>query len=311
MKFYRGSHNVPLLSKRSIVTIGNFDGVHKGHQTLLTYMRRLADEREATSTVILFEPQPREFFDPDGAPARLTRLRDKLALLREYGAEQVLCLPFNEELSQQLPATFIREVLVDRLHATHVIVGRDFRFGYQRQGDFYTLEHFGQRADFTVSQCETVFHDDRRISSSWVREALADNQFALAGQLLGRPFALTGKVQHGDKRGREIGFPTLNIPMHRFKLPVNGVFVVKVKGLSTTPHFGVANIGRRPTVSGDRPLCEAHVFDYAGDAYGKQVSVECLAKLREIQKFSDLAELQAQLQQDVHAAHDYIGSYYD
>jgi riboflavin kinase/FMN adenylyltransferase len=291
-----------------VATIGNFDGVHLGHRAV--FQRLLAKGRELglPATVITFEPQAMEYFAPDRAPARLTRLREKLTAIEGCGIEQVMLLEFGPRLAGMRARDFVRELLVDGLSARHLLVGDDFRFGRGREGDFRLLEAMGMEHGFSVEDLHTITHGDERVSSTRVREALARGDLHLARHMLGRPFRICGRVAHGDKRGRTIGFPTANINLHRRGSPLRGVYAVVVDGLADEPLAGVANIGVRPTVGGEpRYLLEVHLFDFSADVYGRHAEVEFRLKLRDEQKFDSFSALKLQIERDASAARAYLG----
>lgn len=288
-----------------MVTIGNFDGVHRGHQAILERLRERAAELAVPSCVVILEPQPREFFGPDTAPARLTRLRDKLALLAEEGVDQVLCLAFNRRLRELSAAGFVQRVLVDGLRVRHLEVGDDFRFGCDRAGDFEFLLEAGERYGFTVEAATTVELLGGRVSSTWVRDALAAGDFVLAEELLGRPFRIAGRVLHGQKLGRQLAAPTANIQLKRRQVPLCGVYVVSCE-VDGVVQPGVANIGMRPSVAGDGSAhLEVHLLDFAGDLYGRRLSVAFHHKLRDEQRFASLEALKTAIAADIAAARDY------
>ncbi|QKT04344.1 bifunctional riboflavin kinase/FAD synthetase [Ectothiorhodospiraceae bacterium 2226] len=305
MELIRGLHNLRARHRGCAATIGNFDGVHRGHQVVLQRLHAEAERLAMPATVIIFEPQPREFFAPAAAPARLTRLREKLMQLAAQGAERVLCLRFDAALAGLSAEAFIQRVLVEGLGVRYVMLGDDFRFGRDRAGDFELLQAVGQAAGFAVERTPGFELDGRRVSSTRVREALGAGELETAARLLGRPYAMAGRVAHGDKRGRSIGFPTANIALHRPASPVQGVFAVHlcVDGEQLP---GVANVGTRPTVGGTRVLLEVHVLDFEGDLYGRHVEVAFLRKLRPEMRFESFDALRAQIATDVEAARAYF-----
>jgi riboflavin kinase/FMN adenylyltransferase len=253
MEFIRGLYNIRARHRTCVATIGNFDGVHLGHQAVIRQLREVADAQGLPAMVILFEPQPREFFVPDCAPARLMRLRDKIEWLYKHGVDIVLCLRFDAELAELTAQEFVEDILIAGLDIRHLIVGDDFRFGKNRRGGFATLREFAQRHGFQLEHTTTCKAGQRRISSSWVREALAAGDMILAETLLGRPYAISGRVIHGDKRGRDLGYPTLNIDLHRMCSPVTGIFVSRAHGLGMEARPAVTSIGIRPMFDG--PKC--------------------------------------------------------
>lgn len=309
MQLVRGLHNLQPLERGCVVTIGNFDGVHRGHQAILARLRERAAELSVPSCVVIFEPQPREFFGPDTAPARLARLRDKLALLAAEGVDIVLCLAFNRRLRELSAAEFVQRVLVDGLGVRHLEVGDDFRFGCDRAGDFAFLQQAGERQGFTVEEATTVELLGGRVSSTRVRQALANGDFALAEQLLGRPFRIAGRVMHGQKLGRQLAAPTANIQLKRRKVPLSGVYTVSCE-INGVIQAGVANIGVRPSVAGDGSAhLEVHLLDFAGDLYGRRLLVAFHHKLRDEQRFASLEALKAAIAADIAAARDYWQSH--
>jgi len=312
MQWVRGLYNlskVYSLSKEQsgcVATIGNFDGVHIGHRAIL---QRLAERARAfglPSCVVLFEPQPREYFLPDNAPARLSRLRDKLTELDKLGIDLVLILAFNGRLSELSAEDFIQQVLVQGLSVKHLEVGDDFRFGAKRSGDFALLEQVGKQQGFAVEAAQTVQLLGERVSSSRVRSALFAGDFALAAQLLGRPFAMTGRVIEGQKLARTLGTPTANIQLGRRHAPLSGVFVVSIE-LNGKTLNGVANIGTRPTVAGDgRAHLEVYLLDFAENLYGQRLTVTFHHKLRDEQRFAGLDVLKAAIAADIAATRTYL-----
>lgn len=305
MQLVRGLHNLKPALRGCVATIGNFDGVHRGHQAILQRLRERAAELQLPSCVVIFEPQPREFFGPDNAPVRLSRLRDKLELLAAAGVDRVLCLAFNRRLRELSAADFVRTVLVDGLGVQHLEVGDDFRFGCDRAGDFPFLEQAGKQFGFSVEDAITIELDGERVSSTRVRNAAQMADFALAEQLLGRPFSISGRVLHGQKLGRQLGTPTANVQLKRRRAPLNGVYLVSVE-LDGRVQPGVANIGMRPTVAGDgRAHLEVHLLDFAGDLYGRRLTVVFHRKLRDEQRFASLEALKAAIDADIASARAY------
>jgi riboflavin kinase/FMN adenylyltransferase len=280
------------------LTIGNFDGVHRGHRALLERVVAKARDIGVTSCVLTFEPHPREFFAPQSAPARLTRLRDKLELIAAAGIERVHVLRFTAAFAALGAARFIEEVLVRGLRTRWLLVGRDFRFGAQRKGDFATLEGHG----FALEAMPDVEFQGERVSSSAVRAALAASDFERAERLLGRPYTISGKVVHGAHLGRDLGFPTANVPLpHR--PPLAGIYVVEVDGHGAA----VASLGYRPTVNPlPKPLLEVHLLERDPDLYGQRLRVRFLRKLRDEIKFNDLDTLRAAIAQDAAQAREYF-----
>ncbi len=311
MRLIRGLHNLRPQDRGCVATIGNFDGVHLGHRAV--FQRLLAQGRALglPATVITFEPQPMEYFAPEHAPARLTRLREKLKVLRDCGIERVMLLEFGLRLAAMGARDFAQRLLLDGLGVRYLLVGDDFRFGHGRTGDYALLRTMGAEAGdtgFQVEDLQTIAHAEERISSTRVREALAGGDLESARHLLGRPYRMMGRVGHGDKRGRTIGFPTANIDLHRRVSPLHGVFAVRVHGLAGTPLPGVANIGTRPTVDGRIYRLEVHLFDFDRTVYGAHVEVEFRLKLREERRFESFDELRLQIALDAAAARDYLSA---
>ncbi|EIK95198.1 bifunctional riboflavin kinase/FMN adenylyltransferase [Pseudomonas sp. M47T1] len=305
MQLVRGLHNLRPQHRGCVATIGNFDGVHRGHQAILARLRERARELGVPSCVVIFEPQPREYFAPETAPARLARLRDKLALLAEEGVDRVLCLAFNQRLCKLSAAEFVDTILVDGLGVQHLEVGDDFRFGCDRLGDFDFLMQAGVVQGFTVEAAQTVELDGVRVSSTQVRKALAAADFSLAEQLLGRPYRIAGRVLHGQKLARQLGWPTANVQLKRRRVPFTGVYQVSAE-IDGTLWPGVANIGVRPTVAGDGSAhLEVHLLDFAGDLYGRRLTVVFHHKLRDEQRFASLEALKSAIDADVAAARAY------
>jgi riboflavin kinase/FMN adenylyltransferase len=294
------------------LTIGNFDGVHQGHQALLKKLKQIAKDQGLPTCVMTFEPHPREFFAPHDAPARILNLRDKLEALNQAGVDFVFVEHFNASFAKRSPESFVKDVLVDGLQTRQLVIGDDFCYGAKRAGNIQTLRSAGQEYGFEVVQMESVLdHRNGRISSSAIREALAKGELDLAEKLLGRPYAISGHVLHGRKLGRELGFPTLNIAvanhLHQRKPAASGIFVARVHGLGPAPLKAVASLGVRPTIEdAGRVLLETHVFEYDGNAYGKIVSIELLKKLRDEEKYSDLTTLQKAIDADAQAALDFF-----
>ncbi|MBB1467178.1 bifunctional riboflavin kinase/FAD synthetase [Pseudoalteromonas sp. SG41-5] len=306
MELIRGIHNIRTQHYGCVLTIGNFDGVHLGHGEVLNGLLNDAKKYNLPSTVMLFEPQPQEFFAKDNAPARLTRLRDKLGLLAKLGVERVICISFNQQFANMEAEQFVTEILINKLGVKALTVGDDFRFGKRRQGDFNLLKKMGLAAHMDVKSTASFRQLNARVSSTLIRQALAEGQLAQAKAMLGHDYAISGRVIHGWKRGRELGFRTANIALKRQVCPVNGVFAVQVT-LNDKTVFGVANIGNKPTFNGTRALLEVHLFDFAQDIYGQFMHVELIKKLRDEKKFETLTQLTAQIATDVAAAKQCFG----
>lgn len=300
-KLIRGLYNLRPPHRDSVATIGNFDGVHLGHQAVLKQLAAKAAAFHRPSLMITFEPLPGEFFAPERAPARLTWLREKCELLQD-SIDWLLCLRFNHALASMEADDFIRIVLVEKLGIHYLIAGDDFRFGRDRQGDFSLLCKAGKRYGFEVARMPTFYLEGKRVSSTRIRSVLADGELAEAEKLLGRPYGMSGRIAQGDKRGRTLGFPTANIDLHRRKMPLSGVFAVEVHGLDAAPLPGVANLGVRPTIGGQRALLEVHLLDFEGDIYGCHIRVNFLQRLRPEQRFESLNALSRQIEKDCTAA---------
>ncbi|MDI6958423.1 bifunctional riboflavin kinase/FAD synthetase [Pantoea sp. Pa-EAmG] len=307
MKFIRGIYNLKEQHRGCVLTIGNFDGVHRGHQALMAELIAEGRKRNLPVVVMLFEPQPLELFAGDKAPARLTRLREKLKYLALAGVDAVVCVRFDRRFAAHSAQSFISELLVDKLNVKFLAVGDDFRFGAGRQGDFLLLQKAGAEYGFEVISTQTYCDGGKRISSTAVRQALAQDDFAQAQQLLGHPFSISGRVVHGDALGRTIGFPTANLPLRRTVTPVKGVFAVEVLGLGEQPIPGVANIGTRPTVKGLRQQLEVHLLDTHMNLYGRHIEVVLKQKIRDEQRFASLDALKEQIAKDVVTARQFFG----
>lgn len=307
MKFIRGIHNLREQHRGCVLTIGNFDGVHRGHQALLARLCEEGRRRNLPVMVMIFEPQPLELFAADKAPVRLTRLRDKVRYLSEAGVDAVLCVRFDRRFAALTAQSFVTDLLVDKLDVKFLAVGDDFRFGAGRQGDFLLLQNAGVEYGFDVISTQTFCDEGKRISSTAVRKALAEDDLPLAASLLGHPFSISGRVVHGDALGRTLGFPTANVPLRRFAAPVKGVYAVEVQGLGEKPLPGVANIGTRPTVAGIRQQLEVHLLDVAIDLYGRHIDVVLCEKIRNEQRFASLDALKEQIAKDVVSARTFFG----
>lgn len=307
MKLIRGINNLKQQHRGCVLTIGNFDGVHRGHQALMAQLIAEGRKRNLPVVVMLFEPQPLELFAGEKAPARLTRLREKLRWLQRAGVDAVLCIRFDRQFAAYPAQRFISELLVEKLDVRFLAVGDDFRFGAGREGDFLLLQKAGAEYGFEVISTQTFCDSGKRISSTAVRQALAQDDFAQAQQLLGHPFSISGRVVHGDALGRTIGFPTANLPLRRAVTPVKGVFAVEVLGLTAEPVPGVANIGTRPTVKGLRQQLEVHLLDTHMDLYGRHIEVVLKQKIRDEQRFASLDALKEQIAKDVVTARQFFG----
>lgn len=304
----RITHGFNALGTPHAVTIGNFDGLHLGHQAMLARLQDVARARGLPSCVLSFEPHPREFFAPEQAPARLSSLREKAECLQQLGIDRLHVFRFDRAFSALTAEAFIEQVLGRTLQARYVLVGDDFRYGAKRAGDFALLESLGQPLGFDAEFLPTVEIAGERASSTAVRNALAAGELEHATRLLGRPYSISGRVVHGDKLGRDIGFPTANIQLRHNRPPLMGIFAVELYGLNGAPLAGVASLGKRPTVKSPDavPVLEVHLFDFNADIYGRRVRVSFLHKLRDEEKYPDLDSLVAQIKRDVDNAKHYL-----
>ena len=306
MQLIRGLHNLTRPLPPCAVTIGNFDGIHLGHQHLLEQLKVAARDRKLPTAVVIFEPQPIEFFAPDKAPKRLSRFREKLNYLKSQEIDYLLCLKFNQKLSDLEATDFVKTILIEGLNTQHLVIGDDFRFGKNRLGDFVLLRECGRKYGFDVENSDTLLIHGHRVSSTRIRASIQDDDFEQAEELLGRPYSLSGKVSHGKKLGRELGFPTINIKMGDKTLIVKGIFAVRVKGIDNRVLRGVASIGTRPTVNGVDTILEVYILDFNQDVYGYCVEVEFLHKIRDEEKFDSLEELSAHIEDDINKALQYF-----
>jgi len=303
MELIRGLHNLKNRHRGCVATIGNFDGVHRGHQAIIHQLAEKGRALHLPTTVIIFEPQPLEHFQGNGSvPSRLTRLREKLQAMRRFPVDRVLCLRFDNHLAGLSPQEFIRRILIDGLAVKYLVIGDDFRFGARRAGNFQLLKDSGERNGFTVEPMQTYELEGERVSSTRIREALHRDDLDLAERLLGRPYRICGRVAHGEKLGRTLGVPTANVHLHRLVTPLHGIYVVEVYGIDHAAVPGVASIGTRPAVGGDRTLLEVHLLDFTREIYGHYIQICFLKKLREEQNFSSLEELKDAMQRDIHRA---------
>ncbi len=300
----RISRSIPVAADTPIaLTIGNFDGVHLGHQAMLAKLRDAAARHGVAACVMTFEPHPREFFSPDQAPTRLTSLREKLELIAANGIERAFVCRFNYDFAQHTAQDFIERTLVKGLGVRWLQVGDDFRFGARRAGDFVMLKQAALRHGFEVEAMASVTLGGERVSSTAVRNALMAGNLDYAGTLLGRPYSISGRVVHGDGVGKKLGFPTANMQMKHNRPPLNGIFVVELSGVAAHPLRGVASLGIRPTLKTQgQPVLEVHIFDFDGDLYGRHVRVDFLHKLRDEEKYADLETLTRQIELDVENA---------
>ncbi|QTL40451.1 bifunctional riboflavin kinase/FAD synthetase [Xenorhabdus budapestensis] len=306
MELIRGIHNIRARHHGCVLTIGNFDGVHRGHQALLKHLKQEGRRLGLPTMVMIFEPQPLEVFVADKAPARLTRLRDKIKYLSQYDVDYLLCVKFDRHFAANSPEAFVSRLLVEKLGVKFLAVGDDFRFGKNRFGDFHYLQQAGKQYGFDVASTDSFCDSGLRISSTAIRQSLQNDDLTLAEILLGHPYSISGRVVHGNRLGRTIGFPTANLPLKRLVAPVKGVYAVEVYGLDDNPLPGVANIGNRPTVAGQGLQLEVHLIDTQMDLYGRHINVVLRKKLRDEQRFASLDALKQQIANDVVAAREYF-----
>lgn len=299
MELVRYLHNLKERHRGCVVTIGNFDGVHLGHQAVIQQLNSLAQQLGLPAVVMIFEPQPLEYFLPDKAPPRLSSFREKVVWLREHGIDRVICLRFQQSLAELSAGDFVERLLVEQVGARLVTVGDDFKFGKGRAGDLNLLQTMGKSRGFDAVSTETLMSGSGRVSSSQIRLLLAGGDMDGAAELLGRPYCMIGRVIHGDKRGKHLGFPTANIAIKRSKPPMLGVFAVQVVGLDNGVYDGVANIGTRPVFAGNQVLLEVHLLDFDRNIYGKHLQVNFLKRLRSEQKFESIDRLTDQIKKDI------------
>lgn len=307
MELIRGLHNLRPRHHGSVVTIGNFDGVHLGHQAILGALGEAGARLGLPDTVLIFEPQPQEFFQGEAAPARLMHWRDKVDALAAAGVARVLCVRFNDRFRALTARQFVQQLLVDGLGCRHLVIGDDFRFGCDRSGDFALLQAAGQEFGFAVQHTPTIEVEGSRVSSTRIRAAIRAGDFALAEKLLGRPYGVSGHVTHGDKIGRTLGVPTANVLSQRQVSPLSGIYAVTVDNALPQPVYGVCSVGKRPTVNGQDERIETYLLDFEGDIYGHRIYVIFREKLREELKFNSREELKIAMAKDIADARRYFG----
>lgn len=307
MELVRGLHNLRERHRGSVVTIGNYDGVHRGHQHMLAAVREHAERLGVPATVITFEPTPREFFEGGTAPSRLMRLREKVEALPLYGVDRMVVLRFDRRMQGMGAQEFVERLLVQGLGVRHMVVGHDFHFARRREGTIATLREAGARHGFEVQEVGQFLVDGDRVSSSLVREALGRGDLVRAEQLLGRPYRMAGRVRRGQQLGRKLGYPTANLALHRKVVPLWGIFAVRVSGAGLVDHPAVVSLGTRPTINGTDPLLEVHVFDWEGDLYGRYLDVDFVQRLRDEKRFESLDALVAQMHRDAAQARAVLG----
>jgi len=297
MQLIRGVNGLRGRGAGCAVTIGTYDGIHLGHQALLMRLREHAARLGTAAVLLTFEPTPREYLVPANPPARLTSLRERWRLLAPLGVDYLWLLRFNEAL-RNLSAEGFAQLLVSELAPRLVVVGHDFRFARHGEATAPVLAEAGRRLGFEVDVLPAVTLEGERVSSSGVRAALARSDFVLARRWLGRPWSMRGRVQPGSRLGAQLGFPTANVPLERRRAPVNGIFAVRVHGVAGAARAGVASLGTRPTIGGTEALLEAHLFDFKGDLYGREIEVEFVARLRDEECFASLEALTEQMERD-------------
>jgi riboflavin kinase/FMN adenylyltransferase len=307
MELIRGIHNLRERHRGCVATIGNYDGVHRGHQHMIAALRARAMELGVPAVVVTFEPTPREFFAGPAAPSRLTRLREKLEALALYGVDRVVVLRFDRRMQDLGADEFVDRLLVRGLGVRHLVVGHDFHFARRREGSIDTLRTAGAAHGFTVEEIDQFLLEGERVSSSLVREALNQGNLERATRLLGRPYRMAGRVRLGNKLGRTLGYPTANLALQRKVVPLWGIFAVRVSGAGLVDHPAVSSLGTRPTVNGTDPLLEVHLFDFDGSLYGRYLDVDFVARLRDERKFESLDALVAQMDRDAAAARAALG----
>jgi riboflavin kinase / FMN adenylyltransferase len=286
--------------------VGNYDGVHLGHQRMIGVLKARAAELRCPATVLVFEPSSKEFIDPEGAPPRLTRWREKVVALSAQGVERLVTLRFDDQMRAMTPQCFVDELIVTRLGTRHLVVGDDFRYGSNAGGTIESLRAAGQARGFGVEQIAPFVLDTVRVSSTAVRERLERGDCSGAARLLGRRYRMMGRVVRGAELGRTLGFPTANLRLMRRKSPLWGVFAVRVFGVEPRPLPAVASLGTRPTVNGSEPLLEVYVFDFAGDLYGRPIEVEFIAKLRDEVRFGSIDAMVEQMKIDAAQARELL-----
>jgi len=306
MELIRSLHNLREHHRKCVATIGNFDGLHLGHQAIISQLIEIANKYDLPTVVIIFEPQPQEYFSPRNAPARLTRLREKVEEFSRLGIDRLVCIKFNEQLANLSAREFVELLLIEGLEIRHLVVGDDFRFGKNRQGDYATLEKMADEFGYELDHTNTCSFEGDRISSTRIRQALANDELQLASAMLGRGYAISGRVVHGDERGRELGFPTANMELHRLHSPVTGVYITCVHGIDDRAHPAVTSIGTRPMFDGEGMRLETHILDFDETIYTKHIRVEFLRKLRPESKFSNIDALKKAIETDIKNARQYF-----
>ncbi len=312
MELIRSLHNLRDHHQKCVATIGNFDGIHLGHQAIISQLKEIAGKYDLPTVIITFEPQPQEYFSPEHAPTRLTRLREKIEEMERLSVDRLICLRFDSELASLSPRDFVKRLLIEGLDIRHLVVGDDFRFGKDRQGDYATLEKMADEFGYQLEHTNTCSFAGERISSTRIRQALVNDDLNLARELLGRDYAISGRVVHGDKRGKSLGFPTANMELHRLHSPVTGVYVTRVhimrcrQGADETIHPAVTSVGTRPMFDGEGMRLETHILDFDESLYAKHIRVVFLKKLRAEDNFSNVDDLIKAIATDIENARQYF-----
>ena len=297
-----------LVADGSAATIGSYDGLHLGHQKLLETVLSHAQSMGVPSVVMSFEPTPKEFFAQDSPPARLMRFREKYQALKDFGIDIFFCPRFDDGMKEIAADTFIRQILIQSMNIRHLVIGDDFRFAQDREGHLRTLQRAGRVLGFEVDEMASVVNGDERVSSTAIREALWQGDLERASRLLGREYRMSGKVIEGAKLGRELGYPTANVNLNRRQSAVMGIFAVRVSGADWGPLDAVASVGTRPTFDGVKPILEVHIFDFNKEIYGEFIDVDFVARLRDEEKFADVAELIEQMHRDSARAREILAA---
>ncbi len=307
MELIRGAHNIKPHHHGSVASVGNFDGVHLGHQAVLRQLIDAAAKHQLPSLVIIFEPQPAEYFRPEGQTPRLSALREKLILLQRFGIDRACVLRFDEYLAAQTAEEFATNTLVKGFGIRELIVGDDFKFGRARSGDFFALQGFGKQYGFAVRRTHSLVLEGERVSSTAVRRKLLEGDFAGAEAFLGRRYFIAGRVVHGQHRGRSIGFPTVNLNLNRYRAPLNGIYASYVLGIEQAPLPSVTYVGSRPIIEDPTYVLESHIFDFDEDCYGRHLVVEFVEKVRDDLPFESFEKLRRQIVVDCEAGRKVLG----
>jgi riboflavin kinase / FMN adenylyltransferase len=303
MRLIKGIPDLPVFTEGCVLTIGNFDGVHLGHKAVIDKLVERGRQLGLPVVIMIFEPQPLEYFKQSVAPPRLTRLREKVSRLAKLPVDDLIIVRFNKQLADYDAEKFIGDILINKLNVKHLVIGDDFHFGKDRQGDINLLKEKGREYSYSVEDTGSLQISGQRVSSTLIRDALINSDLEQAERLLGYRYAVCGKVMHGDKRGRAIGYPTANINIARKNIPVSGVFAVTMTGINGKELNGVANVGVRPTVDGgDKAILETYLFDFDQNIYGRQVTVHFKQKIRAERRFQTVDELKIQINDDVAVA---------